>query len=68
MSENTENQAAQVDPLDAFVDEVIDQDSEQNTEESAPVESAPQQKIQKSQNQTKLKSQKRMDFKNVSTK
>jgi hypothetical protein len=36
-----ENNAAQADPLDAFVQEVIDQDSEQNTEASQTTESAP---------------------------
>jgi len=35
-----ENQAAQVDPLDAFVQEVIDQDSEQKPEETPITESA----------------------------
>ena len=37
---NKENQAAQVDPLDAFVGEVLDQDSEQANKEATPAESA----------------------------
>lgn len=45
MTTETENNAAQVDPLDAFVQEAIDQDSvevatENQTTESAPVENA----------------------------
>jgi hypothetical protein len=37
----TETTAAQTDPLDAFVQEAIDQDSNDATQESHPVESAP---------------------------
>jgi hypothetical protein len=36
----TETNAAQADPLDAFVQEAIDQDSNENEQESQPIESA----------------------------